>query len=168
VCGPFALGLLGPGAARTLSNVSRVCLSFICITAGAEMRLEVLRPLFRSILVAILALAAVVFSATFFFTLAATDPGAALLPDALTRQPPACRAAIAALMASISYSFAPAATIAVVREARARGPFTSTMLGIIILSNVVVLLAFAVSRTVAEVACAEGGAALRGEELAFP
>ena len=163
-CNPFALGLLGPGSTLTLANVSRVCLSFICITAGAEMRVDILRPLIRIILAGILAIIVFVFAATFSFTLAVSEPAAAMLPSSLSRQSPACRAGIAAIMASISLSFAPAASIAVIREMRAWGPFTSRMLGILILSNVVTLLAFAVSRNLAEVACADGSP-LRVEEL---
>lgn len=170
LCGPFVLSIIGPTLSdvKTLAPVSQICLSFICFAAGAELYLPTLRPLLTRILGSIGAITAVLFTSTLLATLAATSPTSSppLLPPSILSQALPCRVSISALAASISFSFSPASSLAVVREVKARGPATSTMLGIVMLADVGVLLAFALSKAFAEGYCVPGESVeLRGDEL---
>lgn len=66
---------------------------------------------------------------------------------------PGCRTAVGAIAASIMTARSPASAIAVVKETRARGTFTSTLLGITVLSDVFVLVGFTLTTSIAESEC---------------
>lgn len=53
-----------------------------------------------------------------------------------------CQFSISLIAASIMVTQSPSSTIAVVAEVKAKGPFTSTMLGITVLTDIIVLLIF--------------------------
>jgi len=64
-----------------------------------------------------------------------------------------CQVSVAAIIASIMVARSPASAIAIIKEMKARGPFTSTALGVTVLCDVYVLLGFTLTTTVAETAC---------------
>ena len=68
-----------------------------------------------------------------------------------------CRASVAAIASSIMVARSPASAIAVVKELRAKGPFTSTLLGTTVMCDVVVLLLFTLTTTIAESECTGEG-----------
>ncbi len=57
---------------------------------------------------------------------------------------------MAIVLGAISCATAPAATLAIIREYRARGPFTTTLLAIIVLDDAVAVIAYAIGSNVAE------------------
>jgi len=57
---------------------------------------------------------------------------------------------MAIVLGAISCATAPAATLAIIREYRAIGPFTTTLLAIIVLDDAVAVMAYAVGSNVAE------------------
>jgi Trk K+ transport system NAD-binding subunit len=64
--------------------------------------------------------------------------------------PPATRLAVAFLVGAIMVARSPSSAIAVVNEMRAHGPFTRTVLGITVASDVLVILLFALSSSLAD------------------
>ena len=64
----------------------------------------------------------------------------------------------ALLLAALSTESAPASTMAVIREARARGPYVKTLLGVVSLDTSVCIVLFAFARTVVAEHYASGGA----------
>ena len=72
----------------------------------------------------------------------------------------------ASLCATIMGARSPAAAIAVVKDEGAAGPFTSTMLAVIVLKDVLVFLAFSIN--VSLVRAADGSVAGLGSRLAVP
>ena len=56
---------------------------------------------------------------------------------------------IAIVIGAVSCATAPAATLAIIREYRARGPFTTTLLAIIVLDDAIAIIAYAIGSTFA-------------------
>lgn len=64
-----------------------------------------------------------------------------------------CRGSIAAVAASIMVARSPASAIAIVKEQRAKGPFTSAVLGMTVLGDVYVLVLFSLTTSIARTTC---------------
>ena len=140
--GPFFLGRLGiPGLGfatyddvAALSAVSNVAMGFIAFSIGDEFRLEQLRKTGRQALVIgvvqALVAAALVDIALLLFH--AARPELLSAPAAIT-------------LGAIATATAPAATLMVVRQYKAKGELTSLLLPIVALDDAVGLIVFAVS-----------------------
>jgi Kef-type K+ transport system membrane component KefB len=140
--GPFALGRLGiPGLGfpsyddvALLGVLSNVAMGFIAFSIGDEFRLEQLRKTGRQALIigVVQALAACVLvdASLLLFHLARPDLLSA--PAAIT-------------LGAIATATAPAATLMVVRQYKAKGEVTSLLLPIVALDDAVGLVLFAVS-----------------------
>ena len=140
--GPFALGRLGiPGLGfpsyddvALLGVLSNVAMGFIAFSIGDEFRLEQLRKTGRQALIigVVQALAACVLvdASLLLFHLARPDLLSA--PAAIT-------------LGAIATATAPAATLMVVRQYKAKGELTSLLLPIVALDDAVGLIVFAVS-----------------------
>ena len=140
--GPYCLGLLGIDglgftsmeAVSLMSPISEVALGFIAFSIGNEFRLEDLKHIGRqAVTVGILqALAAML----------CVDAALLLMhmvmPDKLT-------AAQAITLGASATATAPAATLMVVRQYKAKGPLTDLLLPVVALDDAVGLAAFAVS-----------------------
>ncbi len=141
ILGSMLIGLcLGPALAglwdaQTLRQwgelVVPFTLSMIGFGIGSEMKIEVLKKLGRSIL-----LIAVCESLATFVLVA----GAVLLVA-----PRELALPLAILLASLAVATAPTTTAAMLRELKASGPVTTTMLAVIGIDDVIGLLAFAVA-----------------------
>ncbi len=145
--GPYCLGAVGlPGlgfpdadAVSKLSLVSEVALGFIAFSIGNEFRLEDLKKIGRQATVI----------GIFQALLAALFVDVALLavhflmPDKLTM-------AQAITLGAIATATAPAATLMVVRQYKAKGPLTDLLLPIVALDDAVGLVIFAVCFGVAK------------------
>ncbi len=145
--GPYCLGALhveGLGfsseeAVSRLSLVSEVALAFIAFSIGNEFRLEDLKKTGRQAgiigvfqaLVAALVVDAVLIGLHF------------IMPDKITM-------AQALTLGAIATATAPAATLMVVREYKAKGPLTDLLLPIVALDDAVGLVVFAVSFGIAK------------------
>ena len=144
--GPYCLGALhidGLGftsaeAISRLSLVSEVALGFIAFSIGNEFRMEDLKLIGRQAAVIGVFQALV---ATVFVDLALLAVHM-WMPDKLT-------AAQAITLGAIATATAPAATLMVVRQYKAKGPLTDLLLPIVALDDAVGLVVFAVSFGVA-------------------
>ena len=161
ICGPYILNLITTQELPDISYITQIALSFIAFSAGSELYLPELRSLFRKI-VAITtfnALYTYIICAIFIYGLAAAG-----IIGWITPYLGGCAGGISLIAASIMVARSPASAIAVVRELRAKGPITSTMLGVTVVGDVVVLVLFTLSTSIALAQCSgagfEGGAFL--------
>ena len=143
--GPFCLGALGrlwdlnwlgftsEEAVGGLSMISEVALGFIAFSIGSEFRLSALKKTGRQAVVigifqAITATAAVIAGLLVIYFV---FPGVITLPQVLT-------------LGAIATATAPAATLMVVRQYKAKGELTNLLLPIVALDDAVGLVVFAV------------------------
>ena len=145
--GPYCLGQLGVHglgfdsmeAVHALKLVSDVALGFIAFSIGSEFRMEDLKKIGKQAFVIGIFQALV---ATLFVDLALVAvyklfPGVITLPQAIT-------------LGAIATATAPAATLMVVRQYKAKGPLTDLLLPIVALDDAVGLIVFAVSFGIAK------------------
>ncbi len=145
--GPYVLGALGiEGLGFTsgeevagLSLVSEIALGFIAFSIGNEFRLEELKVTGRqAFIVGIFqALTAAVLVDLALLAVHAAMPDKLSVPQAIT-------------LGAIATATAPAATLMVVRQYKAKGPLTSLLLPIVALDDAVGLVVFAVSFGIAK------------------
>lgn len=139
--GPYCLGALGieglgfnsHEAVERLSLISEVALGFIAFSIGNEFRLEELKKTGKqaTIIGIFQALVATVFVDLALLAVHFIMPDKLSLPQVLT-------------LGAIATATAPAATLMVVRQYKAKGPLTSLLLPIVALDDAVGLIVFAV------------------------
>lgn len=145
--GPYCIGALhieGLGftsmeEVEVLSLVSQVALGFIAFSIGNEFRLEDLKKIGKQAFVIGIfqALAATVFVDLALFVVHMMMPDKLTLAQVLT-------------LGAIATATAPAATLMVVRQYKAKGPLTQLLLPIVALDDAVGLVVFAVSFGIAK------------------
>ncbi|MBE7044367.1 MAG: sodium:proton antiporter [Ruminococcaceae bacterium] len=145
--GPYCIGALGfegigfPTAedVAKLSLISEVALGFIAFSIGNEFRVDELKSTGKQALIIGIFQALV---ATLFVDLALFGLHL-LMPEKLS-------VAQAITLGAIATATAPAATLMVVRQYKAKGPLTSLLLPIVALDDAVGLIVFAVSFGIAK------------------
>lgn len=145
--GPYCIGTLhitGLGftsaeAVSSLSLISEVALGFIAFSIGNEFRLNDLKKTGKQALVIGIfqALTATLLVDVVLFSVHLMMPDKISLPQLLT-------------LGAIATATAPAATLMVVRQYKAKGPLTSLLLPIVALDDAVGLIVFAVSFGIAK------------------
>jgi Trk K+ transport system NAD-binding subunit/Kef-type K+ transport system membrane component KefB len=144
IAGPFVLGLLPGEATSTLRYIDELALGIIAFVAGSELYLVEIRSRLRSI--------GWISGGLLFFGLLIGGVAIYFLTEAIpfTRgMDTASRLAVAILGGVILLALSPASTIAVIKEVRAKGPFTSTILGVTVTMDVIIIVAFAIAVAVA-------------------
>ena len=145
--GPYCLGALnleGVGftsmeEVANLSLISEVALGFIAFSIGNEFRLEELKKTGKQAFVigVFQALVATLFVDVALLVVHLAMPDKLSLPQVLT-------------LGAIATATAPAATLMVVRQYKAKGPLTNLLLPIVALDDAVGLIVFAVSFGIAK------------------
>ncbi|MBO5340834.1 MAG: cation:proton antiporter [Oscillospiraceae bacterium] len=140
--GPFCLGLLGIeglgftslDTVSSLSLISEVALGFIAFSIGNEFRLNDLKHTGRQAVVVgiVQALVATLFVDLALLTLYKMFPNLITPAQAIT-------------LGAIATATAPAATLMVVRQYKAKGPLTDLLLPVVALDDAVGLIVFAIS-----------------------
>ncbi|MBQ8003025.1 MAG: cation:proton antiporter [Clostridia bacterium] len=140
--GPYFLGRLGveglgfnsSEAVHQLALVADVALGFIAFSIGSEFRLEDLKKTGKQAFAIGIceALVAVLFTDIALIAFHFAMPDVLSLPQAIT-------------LGAIASATAPAATLMVVRQYKAKGPVTDILLPVVALDDAVCLIAFAVS-----------------------
>lgn len=145
LAGPFVLGLASEEAVSSLLFIDEISLAYIAFAAGSELYLPELRARLRSIgvVAATLIASTLLIGGVAVFLLADFVP---FMQDFGVNG----RIAIALLAAAIMVARSPSVAIAVVNELRARGPFTQLALGVTIISDIVVIVLFAISASIAD------------------
>ncbi len=146
VFGPYALRTVPAAAVADLAPVSSLAIALIAFLAGAELRWEEIRTrggiIFR-ILASELGLTLVVITAL----LAAFHNYVPFLAGTSAREV----IAFSLVFASIAVVHSPAVAMALLTETRARGPVARTSLGLVLLSDVVIVLLLIGTLTLAQV-----------------
>lgn len=137
--GPSCFNLIQEGSLASLNIITMTALGFIAFSIGAEFKLSALKSIGMK-------------SVAITFTQAL---GAVLLVDLVL-----CLCgfdvSLAITLGAIATATAPAATLMVVRQYRAKGPVTSTLLPVVAMDDAIGLVVFAISVAVA--AAFSGGA----------
>lgn len=145
--GPYCLGRLGIGglgfetmeAVEALGIIADVALGFIAFSIGSEFKLSELKKTGKqaTIIGIVQALVATVFVDLALFVVHIIMPDKLSLPQVIT-------------LGAIATATAPAATLMVVRQFKAKGPLTKLLLPIVALDDAVGLIVFAVSFGIAK------------------
>ena len=160
VVGPYVLGLVSEEMVVSLRLFNGIAISLIALTAGVEIDLRAIRPLLRPIAwISLFAVpAAMACLALTAWWMRGTLPFLAGL-DTL----PA--AAVAAMIGVAMAAQSPAVVVALRDELAAEGPVTRTVLGVVVLSDLLVILLFALASSFAQTQL--DGAALPSTSLSW-
>jgi Kef-type K+ transport system membrane component KefB len=137
LAGPYLGHLLTSPMARELQLVNGVAVALIAFIAGVELNLSRLRPRLAAVVRFGGVTIALMWVGLFAVFLAAW-PWLPIVPDATGYQ----RVALAALLSTITVSFSPTVTIAVIAESRARGPLSELALSLVVLGDLALILIF--------------------------
>lgn len=139
VVGPAALGLVSERAVESLQIFSGVAVALIALTAGTELELRAMRPLLRTI-GAITALAVcgttVLLAITVFLA-------RRMLPF-MHGMTVGHAVAVSLVLGVVMVAQSPAVVVALRKELDAEGPVASTVLGVVVIADLVVILLFAI------------------------
>jgi Kef-type K+ transport system membrane component KefB len=135
--GPSVLGTVSPAVVSDLAPVNRLAIALIAFLAGAELRWSELRDRARTIvtmlgaeiLLSFLAIAGVLVALAPYVPFLAGGTMLAVV-------------ALSMLFAAVAVVHSPAVMMALLTETGARGPVARTTLGIVLVADVVVVLAF--------------------------
>ena len=145
IIGPAALNLVSESLVNSSGLISNIVLGLIAFGIGQNFALKIFRKIVRPVIwLSVLAAAAPWFLVTMALTL-------------LLKQP----LYIALLFGAISSATAPASTVMVIREYKAKGSFTDTLLGIVAIDDAWCLIIFALSFALAK------ALAIHGSDNAF-
>ena len=134
-CGPFATNLIRAPMARELQIVNGLAIALIAFVAGLEINVARLRPK----LPAFARFGAVLIGTMFLLLFAAAWAAWPWLPVLPAAQGP-LRVALAALLATLVVSFSPTVTIAVLADARARGPLSELVVALVVLGDLAMIV----------------------------
>ena len=144
--GPYLLGALNiPGLGITHAQIegfgiiADVALGFIAFSMGNEFRLEALKKIGKQ--------ATVIGIFQAFITTAVVDVALIALHFAM---PEKLSLAAAIVLGAVATATAPAATLMVVRQYKAKGPLTNILLPVVALDDAVGLIVFAISFGIAK------------------
>lgn len=132
--GPFCLGIINKGNLEGLKLITTVALGFIAFSIGGEFKLSTLKRLGKNIFIITLFQAVITSGLTFLVLWAVGTPM------------PICLA-----LCAIAAATAPAATLMVVRQFKAKGPVTDTLLPVVALDDAIGLMIFSLCFAIAKV-----------------
>lgn len=143
LAGTFILDLIPSEASEDLRFIDEIALAVIAFVAGSELFIKEIKPRLRSILgisagiivAAYLTLASGVWALTSVLSFTRDLDGSVRLATAL-------------LGAAVLLALSPPSTIAVIKDVRARGRFTRTVLGVTITMDVAIIVLFATMTSV--------------------
>lgn len=143
LAGPYCLNIIPGDIINALSIIPNIALGFIAFTIGAEFKLSYLKMTGKTPII-------IAFTEAF---------GAVIAVDAiliLTGND----APFSLVLGAIAAATAPAATLMVVRQYKAKGPVTNTLLPVVAIDDAVALMAFGLSVAVAKAISSKGSTSL--------
>ncbi|MEG0178627.1 MAG: cation:proton antiporter [Oscillospiraceae bacterium] len=133
IIGPSVLGILSAANVTSLSMISDIALGFIAFSIGSEFKISYFKKVgFTPIVIAIFESLAAVLLVTLGLVAIGQE-----LPFAL-------------VLGAIAAATAPAATIMVIKQYKAKGAVTETLLSVVALDDAVALIAFGIAVAVAK------------------
>lgn len=133
IIGPYMLGIIDEPTLNSLGIVSSLALGFIAFSIGVEFKIRHIKEIGKSAI-----------TITMFQSLLATLFVDVALLIAIPSMP-----AEAIVLGAIATATAPAATLMVVRQYKAKGIVTGTLLPVVALDDAVGLVVFAISNSIA-------------------
>jgi Kef-type K+ transport system membrane component KefB len=139
LAGPAVLGFLPGHTVSGMGLVNGVAIALIALTAGSEMDFRAMRPLLRAIAwissVAVLGTALLLGALTFLVRSELSVLAGMPLGEALI---------VSAVVGVVVVAQSPAVVVAIRAETGADGPVARTVLGVVVLADLVVIVLFAV------------------------
>ncbi len=135
-CGPYLLNLISTETVKELKLIDNIALGLIAFSAGQEMKLARLQRFKRSII-----------SITFWVTLLEAC-GVSLIVWFLSgfweplRVASQLRVPLALVFGLLALAKSPITTIALIEETNVRNEFSHTVLGVVILKDIILIIAF--------------------------
>lgn len=139
IVGPYCLGIFNHENIEGLSIITEAALGFIAFSIGGEFKFSALKQLGAKI---------------FVITLLEAVGASALVSTVLILA--GFNPQLALVLGAIASATAPAATLMVVRQYKARGPVTSTLLPVVAIDDAVCLMLFSILSSVAKALGAKG------------
>jgi len=139
VVGPYVLKLISIDSLSHLSYLLDISLAFIAMAAGNELHIGELKDSLKSIKYNTFSQLLLTFIISAF--------GIYLLADFIPfmdHMESDIKIAVSALLGTIFIARSPSSAIAIIKEMRAKGPFVSTAIGVIVLIDVLVVIFFAI------------------------
>jgi Kef-type K+ transport system membrane component KefB len=140
VIGPSVLGFLSDAEVEALRPFSGLAIALIALTAGGELNLRRLRGSYRS-----LASITLVQTATILVFVFGTVVALRSYLPFTVGQSWNTVIAIAIVFAAIAVASSPSVAIAVITDTRSKGPVSTTVLGVTVLKDVLVIVLFAIA-----------------------
>lgn len=160
ISGPAIIGFLSSTTVAGMGPVNGVAIALIALTAGSEMDFRSMRPLLRSIMW--ISLIAVIGTALLLALLAFVVRS----QIGFMAEMPFTEAAVVALVVGVVVvAQSPAVVVAIRAETGADGPVARTVLGVVVLADLLVIVLFAIVSSVCQAVLAGGvdvGAAAAG------
>jgi len=149
IAGPYVLKLLPLEAIENFGIISDIALGFIAFSIGGEFKLSYLKKVGKSpIIIAITEALGAVIVVDLVLVLTGHD------------------IAFSLVLGAIAAATAPAATLMVVRQYKAKGPLTNTLLPVVAIDDAVALMLFGISVAIAKSINSPGNMSLVGTLLA--
>ncbi len=145
IAGSSFLNFISPQAIKNLNFLNEIALSIIAFSAGAELYLDDLRSRIKSIKWMTIGQLVITFilSSVIIYFIADRIPF-------MSEMSTSSKIAVSILFGTIFVARSPSSAIAVINEMRANGPFTKTVMGVTVLKDVLVIILFAISFSVAK------------------
>lgn len=133
IVGPYCCNFVNATSLAEISFISTVALGFIAFSIGGEFKLSTIKAIGGKVIVIaiIQAIGAVFMVMGGLFILRAINPDLISVPSIL-------------ILSAISAATAPAATLMVVKQFKAKGPVTETLLPVVAFDDAIALMVFAV------------------------
>ena len=145
VSGPEVLGLIEAETLANLPFLNDIALAFIAFVVGTELYLNELRSKMRNIIKMTIIQVIIPFLLLTLSMFLLLD----MIPFAGDMKL-AARIAVSMLAGTIAIARSPASAVAVINELRARGPFTQTSIGVIVIKDFGVIFLFAIIFTLSK------------------
>jgi len=145
ITGPYVLNLISFEAIQRLQFIDELSLGFIAFAASNELHLKELKQKFKSI--------AWITTGIIVSTYFLCSISVYLLSDwmpFMKHMSASSRWAISILAGAIMVARSPSSAIAIINELRAKGPYTSTILSVTVIMDVLVIIIFSTSLSVAD------------------
>lgn len=164
--GPGTLGLMTEGDLVRLDLLNDVAIALIAFTAGGELSLSRLKGMGRYLV----SITLLEMTGVFVLVTGTVLAVSSLLPFTAGREM-AFVVTVALVFGSIAIANSPSVAIAVITDTRSRGPVSTTVMGVTVIKDVLVIIAFAATLAIAyrvlEPAAAAGAETGLGVTLAW-
>ncbi|MFO8085171.1 MAG: cation:proton antiporter [Desulfobacterales bacterium] len=145
LAGPFMSGFLSTDMVGRLNLVNDLALSLIALSAGGSLHLELLRKRILPIAFNIIFQSIFIFFLVFTFIKYLNE-----LFEFTKTISPAQMTAFGILLGVMAIARSPSSAIAIINECKAEGPFTDTVLSVIVAIDVLIIILFTIAMNISQ------------------